>query len=123
MAIDWSKFTNYLSDLDLTFREIYTTNDIDSAVDVLISHIIDAQNFATSPRFRNHSSFIAPRYIYDLIKQRKQLRGLFQNYADPFLKPFINRLNNGIKNCLFKERQKNRTIFSKIWQATFILFS
>lgn len=43
MAIGWTKFINYLSNLDLPFPKINITYGIDSAVDDRYSHITDAK--------------------------------------------------------------------------------
>lgn len=100
VAINWSKFTAYLNDHPLDFPNANNTDDIDTAVEILNTHIVKAQEHATRPKFKNNYSFVPPPYILNLIKRRNQLRREYQTIRDPNLKREINSLNNNIKNSM-----------------------
>lgn len=70
MVINWSKFPSYVANQDITDLEIQNISDIDSALEVVNSHITIVRNFPTFHVFKNNKSFTFPRYIYKLIKHR-----------------------------------------------------
>ena len=103
---DWALFRKLLEETAKVISEstLYSLN-IDQLNDLITKHLLDAVE-KSIPKYINRGKNSLPKYIVDMIKQKREIRKEMKKKNSGNLKTFYNRLTSQIKVLIKEYREK-----------------
>lgn len=113
--VDWSKFKDIMerSCIEMAMPEIRSKEDLDLASQRISDQILKSLELSTETKtitFDPHGFMVLPRYIVNIINEKKEVRRELHRTRDPRTKARLNRLGNLVKFEIrqFKQRKWER---------------